>query len=321
VARPAHVIFPALARTMLALLISTSVIAVLVVAIVLARRASFRLRDDTLERLPLDADGIIIGARGFDLSRGADAPAVLLIHGGGDTPQTLRYLADYLYERGYRVHAPLLPGHGRTPRAFSHVVASQWMNTVRHAYRELSAVHSWVAVAGLSMGGALAAQLLAEEPSVPAAALLSPYLAMPARIAVAARFASLWGFAVPYVRALDPAARRSIRDESEAARSLAYGIFTPAALRALRRTVARGMRALPHITSPTLMVQSREDNRISPDAAQRAFDRIGAADKRLVWLTGAGHVITVDYGRDHVFALVAEWLDGHRGHLAHERRA
>jgi carboxylesterase len=195
------------------------------------------------------------------------------------------------------------------------------MDTVRHAYRELSAVHSWVAVAGLSMGGALAAQLLAEEPSVPAAALLSPYLAMPARIAVAARFASLWGFAVPYVRALDPAARRSIRDESEAARSLAYGIFTPAALRALRRTVARGMRALPHITSPTLMVQSREDNRISPDAAQRAFDRIGAADKRLVWLTGAGHVITVDYGRDHVFALVAEWLDGHRGHLAHERRA
>jgi esterase/lipase len=68
-------------------------------------------------------------------------------------------------------------------------------------------------------------------------------------------------------------------------------------------------------------VQSREDNRIPPDAAQRAFDHIGAVDKRLVWLTGAGHVITVDYGRDHVFEIVADWLDGHRARIACERRA
>ena len=195
------------------------------------------------------------------------------------------------------------------------------MEAVRAAYRDLRAKHSWVAVAGLSMGGALAAQLVAEEPSVPAVVLLAPYLAMPSRIALAARLAPLWGFAVPYVRALDPAERRSIHDESEAARSLAYGIFTPAALRALRKTVSRAARALPRLVSPTLMVQSREDNRIPPDAAQRAFDRIGAAEKRLVWITGAGHVITVDYGRDHVFDLVADWLDGHRASVVRERRA
>jgi esterase/lipase len=69
------------------------------------------------------------------------------------------------------------------------------------------------------------------------------------------------------------------------------------------------------------MVQSREDNRTPPNAAQRAFDHIGAVDKKLVWLTGAGHVITVDYGRDHVFAIVADWLDDHRAHIARERRA
>ncbi len=305
---------------MLALVLSPFAI-VFAVLVALTRRAAFRLRDDTQKRLPLDSDGIIIGARGFDLPRGASAPAVLLIHGGGDTPQTLRYLADYLYQRGYHVRAPLLPGHGRTPRAFSNVLADQWMETVRDAYRELSGEHSWVAVAGLSMGGALAAQLAAEQGSVPAVVLLAPYLALPTRIALAARSASLWRFAVPYVRALDPAARRSIQDEREAARSLAYGIFTPAALRALRKTVACGIRVLPRIASPTLMVQSREDNRIPPDAAQRAFDRIGAVDKRLVWLTGAGHVITVDYGRDHVFEVVADWLDGHRARIARERRA
>ena len=306
---------------MLALLLSAAAIAVLVVAIAWSRRAALGLRDDALRRLPLDADGIIVGARGFDLTHGADHPAVLLIHGAGDTPQTLRYLADYLYQRGYGVRAPLLPGHGRTPAAFSKVLPDEWMETVREAYRELSAAHSWVAVVGLSMGGALAAQLLAEEHRVPAAALLAPYLAIPTGITLASRLAWLWGFAFPYVRALDPAARRSIQDEREAARSLAYGVFTPAALRALRKTVARAIRALPGIESPTLMVQSREDNRILPDAAQRAFDRIGASDKRLVWLTGAGHVITVDYGRDHVFELVAGWLEDHRARIVRERRA
>jgi len=290
-------------------------------AVVLTRRAALRLRDDTLKRLPVDAEGIIVGARGFDLPRGSDSPAVLLIHGGGDTPQTLRYLADYLYERGYHVHVPLLPGHGRTPREFSTVLADQWMQTVKNAYRELIGAHSWVAVAGLSMGGALVTQLAAEEHSIPAVALLAPYLAIPARIAVAARLSWLWGFAVPYVRALDPASRRSIRDEREAARSLAYGIFTPTALRALRVTVARAVRALPHVASPTLVVQSREDNRISPDAAERAFHRLGARDKQLAWVTGAGHVITVDYGREHVFDLVIDWLERHRTPIARERPA
>jgi carboxylesterase len=195
------------------------------------------------------------------------------------------------------------------------------MQSVRSAYREQIQLHSWVAVGGLSMGGALVAQLTAEQPSIPAAVLLAPYLAIPNRIVMAARLARVWGFAVPFVRALEPTARRSIQDEREATRSLAYGVFTPSALRALRLTVARAMRALGSITSPTLMIQSRDDNRIAPDAAQTAFDRIAAEDKQLVWVTGAGHVITVDYGRERVFELVADWLARHRASLPSELRA
>ncbi|HEY2374830.1 MAG TPA: alpha/beta fold hydrolase [Gemmatimonadaceae bacterium] len=305
---------------MLALVLSAVLIS-LVLAIASSRRAALRLRDETLKRLSVDTDGFIAGAQGFDLVRGADAPAVLLVHGGGDTPQTLRYLGEYLHDRGYHVRVPLLPGHGRTLREFSNAHADEWMRSVRSAHRELASEHTWVAVAGLSMGGALVAQLTAENHSIPAIVLLAPYLAMPARIELAARYSWLWGFAVPYVRALDPGAQRSIHDRVEAARSLAYGVFTPAALRALRVTVARAIRALPRVASPTLMVQSREDNRIPPNAAQSAFDRIGAVDKELVWVTGAGHVITVDYGRDHVFALVSDWLERHRSRIRRERRA
>jgi carboxylesterase len=305
---------------MLIVLLGAAVL-ILAVATTLSRRAALRLRDETLQRLPVGGGGIIAGAQGFELRRGAEAPAVLLLHGGGDTPQTLRYLAEYANARGYNVRVPLLPGHGRTLREFSTVTADEWMQAVRTAYHELTEAHGWVGVVGLSMGGALAAQLAADDETLPALVLLAPYLAMPGRVAIGARFSNFWGFAVPYVRALDPAGPRSILDEAEATRSLAYGVFTPAALRALRNTVSRAVAALPSVRTPTLMIQSRDDNRIPPAIAQRAFDRIGARDKKLVWVTGAGHVITVDYGREHVFELVVEWLDRHGVAAARERRA
>lgn len=296
---------------MLATLAGATVI-LLALVVATSRRAALKLRDDAMRRVHLERDGVIAGAAAIDLQHARNQQAVLLLHGGGDTPQTLRYLAEYLHARGYNVRVPLLPGHGRTLRAFSSVSADQWLGAARAAYDDLSARNAWVGLAGLSMGGAIAVRLAAEEDRIPALGLLAPYLAMPGRIALAARLSPLWGFAVPFVRALDPAGPRSIHDPVEGERSLAYGVFTPAALRALRTTVRRAVAALPNVAAPTLMIQSREDNRIAPADAQRGFDRLGTDEKQLVWITGAGHVITVDYGRERVFELLADWFDRHR---------
>lgn len=305
---------------MMAVILTVLLIAMAVAAAVV-RRAALRLRDETTKRLPVGVGGIIPGAEPFELRRNADSPAVLLLHGGGDTPQTLRGLAEFLFARGYNVRAPLLPGHGRSVQEFGRVNASEWLETARSAYQELTGNSRWVAVVGLSMGGALAARIAADDHTLPALVLLAPYFAMPAHVAVAARLSRVWNFAVPYVRALDPKAPRSIHDEVEAQRSLAYGVFTPSALRALHRTVVGALDALPLIESPTLMIQSREDNRVPPEAAQRAFDRIAARDKQLIWLTGTGHVVTVDYGKERVFELVAGWLDRHRAVLSRAQGA
>ena len=102
----------------------------------------------------------------------------------------------------------------------------------------------------------------------------------------------------------------SIRDPNERKKSLAYGAFTAGALRALHTTVQRAVAALPRVAAPTLMIQSREDNRIAPEDAERAFAQLGAPEKRLEWVTGAAHVITVDFGREHVIELLASWMEG-----------
>jgi carboxylesterase len=285
-----------------------AVVAALIVAAAAWRAKHLReMTRLTLAKRVLGADGVVVGGEGFVLDR-PDAPAVLLLHGGGDTPQTLRYLGAELYARGFHVAAPLLPGHGRSVREFTRVTAAQLIDATNTRYRELRASHEWVAVIGLSMGGALAVQLAAESPDLPALGLVAPYLGMPPRIERAARFSRLWGFFVPIVRSGD---KLSILDPQELDRSLAYGVFTAAALRALRDLMLGAVEALPRVAAPTLMIQSRTDNRVSAADTERAFARLGAREKRIEWITGAGHVITVDFGRERVIASLVAWMESH----------
>jgi carboxylesterase len=285
------------------------VLAVVLAGVVAWRASQIRtLTADSIRHRTLGANGIVVGGDSILLER-SDAPAVLIIHGAGDTPQTVRYLANALFEHGYHVDAPLLSGHGREIADFRRVRADDWMADVRTAYVDLTQSHDWVAVIGVSMGGALAVQLAAEQPDIPALGLVAPYLAMPVKIDRAAKLSRIWGIVMPIVRSADGL---SILDPVERDRNLAYGVFTATALRALHTTVQRARASLPRVNAPTLVIQSRADNRIAVDAAQHAFDALGAKERRLEWIEGAAHVITVDYGKDNVIGMLIAWMDAHR---------
>ena len=281
-------------------------LAMLAAVVVLAGwgRASARAIERRAEgQRPRDATGVVVGASDIRLPGGP--AAVLLLHGGGDTPQSLRYLAEFLHAREYTVHAPLLPGHGTSLRDFSRSTAEQWLDGAVDAYRALRAEHAWVAVFGQSMGGALAVRIAATVPELPALVLAAPYLLMPRSLRWVARLAPLWALFQPYPSS---ASEGSVLDPVERGGGLGYGYFPPKALRALAETARTAWAALPAVRTPTLMLQSRTDNRIAPAAAERAFERLGARHKRRVWVEGAGHVLTVDYGREKLFQLAAEWL-------------
>jgi carboxylesterase len=174
-------------------------------------------------RLPLGPDGVVRGAGALALDAPPAAPAALLLHGFGDTPQSLAELARHLHAAGWTVRAPLLPGHGRTARAFAAVRAADWLHAARDAYHALRAdAGGPVALVGQSMGAALAAVLAAEsagdgEP-VPALVLLAPYLAAPASVRWAARLAPLMALGVHYLSSDGGA--RSIHDAEARAQAL-----------------------------------------------------------------------------------------------------
>lgn len=236
--------------------------------------------------------------------------AVLLIHGFGDTPQTLRMLAMDLHAHGYDVYVPLLPGHGRTLEAFDASTHEQWIACVASELTLLRAEYTWVALGGLSMGGALAAIVAAETRDIPALVLMAPYLGMPLLMRLAARCAPLWSRLVGPITSQAP---ESIHDATERDKNLSYGFVTGHALHELAAVVRLAWRALPRITAPTLIIQSRLDNRIPSSIATRAYARLGAASKRLTLTDVGGHILTVDVGRTAVFDAVRAWLEGGPG--------
>jgi carboxylesterase len=254
-----------------------------------------------------DTAPVIRGAQTIDLQE-EGSPGVLLLHGFGDTPQTLALLARKLHKSGYSLYAPLLPGHGRNMDAFGKSRAADWIAAAKSALAEMRRRHNSVSIVGLSMGGALGVLLAAELDDIPALVLIAPYLGMPRVLGLAASTHWAWGRLVGEVNARDP---RSVRDPIEREKNLAYGAITGRALFELSKVVKLARKALPDVKAPTLIIQSREDPRVPPDVAEFALGALGAREKKLIWTEGAGHIITVDYGRERVFSEVEHWLRTH----------
>lgn len=271
------------------------------VRFVIARRVERRFERAN----PRNPHGIILGAE--SIRRPGTRPgAVLLLHGYNDSPQAVASLAEALYGAGWTVHAPVLPGHARTLQEFSQSSAVEWIGAARAEFLALRRHHDVVVIGGMSMGGALAVLVASEHPDVRAVFGIAPYvgLSRPFRLLLA-----LSPLAVLGAKYMSSGGGRSVLDTAAANAMIAYRKSTPRLLRELGMVANLALEAMPRVTQPVLFIQSREDNRIAVRSAMRAFERLGSPDKTLDWVTGAGHVLTVDYGHEKIERRIVEWLD------------
>jgi len=234
---------------------------------------------------------------------GNAAGVCLLIHGLGGGVYELQPLARVLHQQGWTVRGMNLPGHDQPAPWMPASTWPQWVDCVHTEYQRLRQDHEQVAVVGLSNGGLLALHLAAQV-RVSRLVLLAPFLGM-----------SWWlypllysvGYALPSL----PRVHLPIADpemEAQARQVCFFRDFNLQAVRSALELQKMVKQSLPQITVPTLMIQSRQDQVVDPQASWTGFQELGSPEKHFHWLTDCNHIITLDRQRARVEQLVGDFL-------------
>ncbi len=269
-----------------------------------------RLAREVARRLPLGPHGIVEGAEPESLM-GSTTHAVMVLHGFGDTPQSVRELAHTLHDKGWTVEVPLLPGHGRSMAEFGLGRAHDWIGYTRDQVARLRRSYEHVSLVGLSMGAALCAIVAAERDDIDSLVMLSPYLSMPDRIRRLSPLLRISGPLAPFRRSAGR--KMSILNPAERPASLGIGVISGHLLAELHDVTEIARQSVPEIRAPTLYMAARNDNRVPLDDTLQNWRQLQSRDRRFRLLDHSGHIMTVDYEKDTVFQETADWLAKHAG--------
>ncbi len=100
--------------------------------------------------------------------------AVLCIHGYTGYPGEVYRPAVDLYDKGFDVFAPRLPGHGTSGKDFSKSRRSDWIGVPLNAAKDLVKRYKNVYLVGHSMGGGIALIVASEVKEIKKLALAAP---------------------------------------------------------------------------------------------------------------------------------------------------
>ena len=235
-------------------------------------------------------------------------PALLLFHGFGGSPYDFKPLLSELKNRGVAYHAPLMPGHGTTPRDLKDVTHTDLMKTALTKFDHLEKEYTRVAVAGFSMGGTIALDIAAQR-NPEALILFAPYIDITKKWYYFGR-PETWSrrlFKIlPYVKKVrigninDPRGRK-IYDS--------YNHLPVKLVPELEKLSDEVQNNIEEIDCDILWFHSTGDIASDYRSAQNFFDRIPSTDKRFVKYTRSNHIILYDYDSQDAIKKTISFLE------------
>lgn len=254
-----------------------------------------------------------------------DGPKVVLFHGLTGAPSELWPLGCALAAVGYRVEAPLWPGHGLTPEQLRQKSAADLLAQARRIADDPSVQ----VLGGLSMGALLALIATSERPAQKGLVLLSPALRLHGRSSFLIAATRIPGVArlplmlrkgppetgalfVPSINAgtdFDAVVRRAA--ESAEQRPGGDGRYDRIPLRwgaELRKLQDLAARAAPKVTCPVLIMHGLADRTADPDGSVRLTQLVrGPVHAR--FFDQSPHVVTLGPDRGAVAVETVRWLE------------
>jgi len=247
---------------------------------------------------------VLAGADEFAFGEGP--VGALLVHGFTGSPQGLRALGEHLAEQGIAVAGPRLPGHGTAWEDLGAKRSDDWIEAAESAYEALRERTDEIFLVGLSFGAALCLDLAARKPDqVSGVVALAPFVMSkdPRR------------FLTPVIRLVVqsiPGVGNDVADPEM--REIVYDRVPVHAAGSMLQFTAKVRGGLDDVIAPLLIVHSRNDHTAHPANAELIHRSVSSADKRIEWLERSYHVITIDYDRDRVAELTADFIKDNSKH-------
>jgi carboxylesterase len=267
---------------------------------------------------------------------------VYLIHGITGTPAEMKYVGRKLWQSGYDVYLPTLPGHCAKMRDLLRSNEKDWVEHVVKQLSFLRTCYTHVFAAGLSAGALLALKastcvrldgigvfsptFFYDGWNVPRTkALLDLAIrwfpwplhyvffhfdGFPYGIKNPALQARLRAAYSPMNRVLN-AFRKNTPSRHYSSEAVGYPVFFLKTLVDLDRLYAIVTADLPKVIAPMLVLQASEDDFTSVRNSEFVLSQIASAEKTLVLLDDSYHVITVDRQRDLVAQEVQRFIVAH----------
>ncbi len=221
--------------------------------------------------------------------------AVLFLHGLGGGIFELYPLAVAMQEAGHNVVGITYPGHDTSSLLMPSSYWEDWYSHIQDTYEKLLTQYDFVSIIGFSTGSTLALKLAQEKP-VHSLALLSPFMKIRHRWYYGLEperymdFAPSW---LQHVPRRPPAIKCPVNRKQLKALQL-YKTFNLNAVRSALSLIETIKPGLDSITTPTMIIQSREDNIVDPAGAEYILDSIQSTQKEIIWLKHSDHVVTLD---------------------------
>jgi carboxylesterase len=209
----------------------------------------------------------------------------LLLHGFPGTPAEMRGVGQVLYDAGWSVYAPLLPGFGPAIETLASRTYQEWLECAIDAFDRLRRNHRQILLVGNSMGGALALVMArTAEPAGLIAAAPFTRLAAPWQRCLWPLLYRLVPHLKPFERAdmASPNIRRLVRRmfdngnvNDPVVQSFIRKIAVPTrAIDQVCRLGRLALRAAPDVRTPMLLMQGSLDRVVAPQTTRALAKRL-----------------------------------------------
>ena len=233
-------------------------------------------------------------------------PACLLIHGFTGTPKEMRWMGEYLNQQGFTCLGVRLAGHATIPED---MIASRWTDwtaSVEGAYFLLRGVTDNIFLAGLSMGGILALLMSTRLDVKGVVAMSTPYkLPDDPRL----RHIEWISKIVSFMPKSDEAPGTGWFDKDAWKEHVSYPMNPVRSIGELNKLLGEMRAVLPQVNVPVMLIHSSDDKYVASENMEMIYaDLLNALDKKKLYITGSGHVVTRDAARRQVFEAAAEFI-------------